>query len=30
VIFGEPDSRFAGLVELLLDTADRMRSPGIG
>jgi AcrR family transcriptional regulator len=30
VIFGEPDSRFAGLVELLLDTADRMRSPGSG
>ncbi|MGH3149682.1 MAG: TetR/AcrR family transcriptional regulator C-terminal domain-containing protein [Streptosporangiaceae bacterium] len=30
VIFGEPDSRFAGLVELLLDTADRMRAPGVG
>ena len=28
VIFGEPDTRFTDLVELLLDSVARMRSPG--
>ena len=28
VIFGEPDTRFTELVELLLDSVARMRSPG--
>jgi TetR/AcrR family transcriptional regulator, tetracycline repressor protein len=30
VIFGQPDTRFAELVELLLDTVARMRSPHEG
>jgi hypothetical protein len=28
VIFGEPYTRFTELVELLLDSVARMRSPG--
>jgi hypothetical protein len=28
VIFGDPDIRFTELVELLLDSVARMRSPG--